>query len=305
MLSTLAARTTPKIRARIKRALIVCWVAAAALLLIGAFALALFGERVEAHLLNGDAWTQVAVAGMLSLMAAYVDASIGMGYGTTITPLLLLIGFSPKQIVPAVLIQQLVAGTVAAWSHHLVGNADLRPGRPAFRLALLLGLCGLLGGVGAAGVALHLADRTIELATAAIVISMGLLVAIRGRLKLRFSFWRAAGVGLVAAANKGLMGGGYGPLITAGQVATGLPAHEAVAVTCLAESLTCAGGLLTYALGGIGIYWPLVGSIAISGALAALPAAVTVRVFSPSKLSTAIAVGCLALGILTMLQVLV
>ena len=33
-----------------------------------------------------------------------VDSSLGMGYGTTVTPLLLAAGYSPLDIVPAVLI---------------------------------------------------------------------------------------------------------------------------------------------------------------------------------------------------------
>ena len=41
---------------------------------------------------------------LVALFCEYVDSSLGMGYGSTLTPLLLLAGFSPLQIVPCVLL---------------------------------------------------------------------------------------------------------------------------------------------------------------------------------------------------------
>lgn len=35
-----------------------------------------------------------------AFICEYVDSTLGMGYGTTLTPSLLLVGFSPMQIVP-------------------------------------------------------------------------------------------------------------------------------------------------------------------------------------------------------------
>jgi len=40
----------------------------------------------------------------------------------------------------------------------------------------------------------------------------------------------------------GLSGGGYGPLVTSGQVIFGVPAKSAVAITSLAEGITCLAG---------------------------------------------------------------
>jgi uncharacterized membrane protein YfcA len=41
---------------------------------------------------------------ILAFFLEVVDASIGMGYGTLLTPVLLMIGFDPLQVVPAVLV---------------------------------------------------------------------------------------------------------------------------------------------------------------------------------------------------------
>jgi len=41
-----------------------------------------------------------------AFICEYVDSTLGMGYGTTLTPVLLLVGFAPMQIVPAILLSE-------------------------------------------------------------------------------------------------------------------------------------------------------------------------------------------------------
>ncbi len=48
-----------------------------------------------------------------ALVCEYIDSALGMGYGTTLTPVLLLCGFDPLQIVPAVLLSEFSTGLVA------------------------------------------------------------------------------------------------------------------------------------------------------------------------------------------------
>jgi uncharacterized membrane protein YfcA len=67
-------------------------------------------------------------------------------------------------------------------------------------------------------------------------------------------------------------GGGYGPLVTAGQVVSRLPAKQAVAVTSVAESLTCLIGVLAYLALGRSIAWELALPLAL-GALLSVPMA--------------------------------
>jgi hypothetical protein len=57
----------------------------------------------------------------------YVDSTLGMGYGTTLTPVLLLVGFSPMQVVPAILLSELISGILAGIFHHFEGNVDFKP----------------------------------------------------------------------------------------------------------------------------------------------------------------------------------
>ena len=65
---------------------------------------------------------------VLAFFAEYIDSTLGMGYGTTLTPLLMLLfGFGPLQIVPAVLFSELVTGLLAGFTHHSMGNVELFP----------------------------------------------------------------------------------------------------------------------------------------------------------------------------------
>ena len=65
-------------------------------------------------------WSVVWVA----MAFEFMDATAGMGFGTAITPLLMLMGFDPKQIVPVVMIQQGVAGLVGTFLHAEYENVE-------------------------------------------------------------------------------------------------------------------------------------------------------------------------------------
>ena len=67
----------------------------------------------------------LAVVAVMSLFCGYVDASLGMGYGTTLTPILLIAGFAPLEVVPAVLLGQIAGGLVGGLAHHRMGNINL------------------------------------------------------------------------------------------------------------------------------------------------------------------------------------
>lgn len=57
----------------------------------------------------------------------YIDSTLGMGYGTTMTPILILLGFNPKDIVPAVLLSELITGLLGSFFHHREGNVNFKP----------------------------------------------------------------------------------------------------------------------------------------------------------------------------------
>ena len=127
------------------------------------------------------------------------------------------------------------------------------------------------------------------------------------RLKWKFSWWKISAIGLVAAFNKGLSGGGYGPLISSGQIIVERNPRQAVASTSLSEALVCVSSLIIYFTAGNIIlssgYWFLVLMI---GSLLSVPfAALTVKYLPIKKLQPAIGGITVLLGIFMLLNVFV
>ncbi|AHF05460.1 hypothetical protein MARPU_07355 [Marichromatium purpuratum 984] len=246
-------------------------------------------------------WISLGSAALLAVFAAallceYLDSSLGMGYGTTLTPLLLLAGFAPLQIVPAVLLSELLTGLAAGLLHHRDGNIDLRRDHQARRTFWLLATLSAVGAISAVLLAVRLSTQWFSVAIAVIVLGMGLVTLITARRRLRYRPAGILAIGSIAAFNKGLSGGGYGPLVTSGQVVSGVAPRQAVAITSMAEALTCLIGLIAYLLLGGGIDWSLALPLS-AGALLSVPlATVTVRRLPEALIRSAVGVLTLTLG---------
>jgi len=238
---------------------------------------------------------------ILAFVCEYVDSALGMGYGTTLTPLLLILGFQPLQIVPAILVSEFLTGMAAAVMHHELGNVNLRPRSHDFKVAAVLAACSIVGTVVAVVAAVNLPATIVKSYIGILVLSMGVFVlATLGR-TFRFTWPKLVGLGTVAAFNKGISGGGYGPLVTGGQIVAGVQAKAAVGITSLAESLTCLVGIIAYLLTSEqGIDWRIAGTMAL-GALLSVPlAGVTVKRLPDRAMRTAVGVAVILLGCWTL-----
>lgn len=237
---------------------------------------------------------------LAALACEYLDSSLGMGYGTSLTPLLLLAGFAPLQIVPAVLISELVSGLTAGVLHQHDGNVDFRNDARARRTVLLLGGLSASGAVCAVWVAVSVSGFWLGLGITGIILAMGVIILLTRHRRIAYRPGGIIAVGVVAAFNKGLSGGGYGPLVTSGQVLSGLPAKNAVAVTSVAESFTCLVGVLAYLAAGQQIAWELALPLALGALLSVPMATLTVRRAAEAGLRGAVGWITLLLGMLAL-----
>ena len=237
----------------------------------------------------------------LAFVCEFVDSSLGMGYGTALTPLLLLLGFEPLQVVPAVLASEFVSGITAGLFHHSVDNVDLRPSSSDGKVALLLSACGVFGTVVSVVLAVKLPGTVLKICIGIIVVAMGVYLLLGSRRQVRFSWKRIFALGMIASFNKGMSGGGYGPLVTGGQMLSGVKVKSAVGVTSFSEGVTCLVGVITYLLVKGNIDWTLVPWL-MSGAVLSVPfAAHTLKGLPEKKAQFAVATvvllfGCLTLG---------
>jgi len=256
-----------------------------------------------------------------SFLFEYMDATLGMGYGTTLTPVFLLMGFDPIEIVPAVLLSQLICGLLAGICHHCEGNVDFklkitedmqignvldplgyiesakRSLPRHLKVALLLAACGVFGTVAAVFIAVNIPRFWLKLYIGSLVLSIGFALLICFNKEFKFSWKRISILGLIASFNKGMSGGGYGPVITGGQLLSGLEGKNAVGITALAEGLTCVVGVLMYvALSRESVNWRIAPYI-IAGAVLSVPlSAKSVKIINTRILKLAIALLTISLG---------
>jgi uncharacterized membrane protein YfcA len=200
---------------------------------------------------------QILLLFLAAMGCEFIDSSLGMGYGTTLTPMLMLAGLGPGQVVPAVLLSECCTGIAAGLLHHRDGNVDFLRDRTArWTTVLLLGLT--VAGVWAAVfVAGKISKFWLSAFIAGLVLAVGVLILVTANRQLRLRRPHLLALGAVAAFNKGISGGGYGPLVTSGQVVCGLSAKQAVGITSLAEGLTCLVGVIAYLMSGHGLDWSL------------------------------------------------
>jgi len=241
---------------------------------------------------------------LLAFACEYVDSTLGMGYGTTLTPLLLLFGFGTKQIVPSVLLSEFVTGLVAGGLHHGFGNVRFERGSRALRVAMVLTACSIAGTLSAVYVAMSVPTWAVKAYIGVLVLVIGVYILLTLNKTFDFSWPKVVGLGILAAFNKGISGGGYGPLVCGGQVVSGVEEKSAIAITSLAEGLVCLVGVLMYLVSGNGgIDWGLAPSLVLGALLSTPLAALTVKRVPLRKMRGVIGVGVTVLGVYTLSRV--
>jgi len=262
--------------------------------------------------------TLFVVIAILALLCEYMDGSIGMGYGTTLTPLLLIIGLPPLDVVPAVLLGQLAGGLVAGFAHYRLGNISLDfrqdeklvkerlrglgylPKSLDAKVIFILAVCGIIGVLVGVFTAINIPGVILTSYIGAMVLGIGVMILVRRNRKGAFSWKGLVGVGLLSAFNKGVSGGGYGPLVTGGQIISGRETRSSVGSTTFAEALVCIVGFVGYVLVKGDIFWMLAAATSIGSIIAGPFAALTVKKVSSDKLRLVIALATIVLGVLTL-----
>lgn len=265
--------------------------------------LAIVGSFAAAAFLHGELDAR-AVTVLLGLCFAceLVDSGLGMGYGTILTPTLLLLGYEPAEIVPTVLFSELLSGFAASFFHHEIENVELGFRGRDLKPAALLASGGVLGVTAGVSLALVLPKAPLQMTIGCIVFLSGFFVVLLSRRAIEYRQWKMLGLSCVASFNKAISGGGYGPLVTSGQVLSGIKSKSAVGITSFAEAFTClaAGGLYLVKGGYIDltIFIPMA-----AGALLSVPFSVfAVKKANEDHLKIVIGLLTLAMGALTIFK---
>ncbi|MCB9059612.1 MAG: sulfite exporter TauE/SafE family protein [Calditrichae bacterium] len=264
----------------------------------------------------------------IAFIAEYVDSTLGMGYGTTLTPILLLMGFNPLQVVPAILLSELVTGLLAGFTHHSVGNVNFKPktmnikkiylaikklgisesfdrGVPQnLKVALLIGSTSIAGTVMAVLIAVNIPAFYLKLYIGILILAVGVVILLTLNKNFVFSWKKLTTLSMIASFNKGMSGGGYGPVITGGQLLAGVDGKNAIGITSLAEGLTCIVGVLAYLFTEASEDWVLAPYLVIGAVISVPVSALTVRRIQTKKLRGAIGVLTVILGLFALIKMI-
>ena len=266
--------------------------------------------------------TLFAVIAIIALICEYVDASLGMGYGTALSPILLIIGFLPLQVVPSVLLGQVVGGLAGGFFHHRLGNINLDfrrdeaikkrlrglgyvPRSLDSKIIFILAICGIVGALAAVFFALNIPTLALKTYIGIMVLGIGIVILIRRNRKSNLSWRSLIGIGLLSSFNKGVSGGGYGPLVTGGQIISGREVKSSIGSTTFAEGLVCIVAFVSYLVIKGDIYWKLAAATSIGSVIAAPFAAMTVKRIDSQRLKIVIGITTSLLGALTIAKVFI
>ncbi|WP_227380482.1 TSUP family transporter [Haladaptatus halobius] len=242
-----------------------------------------FGTTTETFLLP-----LIPAVVILALSFELMDSAAGMGFGTALAPLLFILGYSPLAVTPVLLISETITGFVSGAVHHELKNASFsfRPLNSETKTMLLLGSVGAVASIVSIVLtyfALSLPESYIETYVSLLVLAMGLIGLIRARIATTIEYKprRLVAFAALAGVNKGIGGGGYGPVVTLGQVLSGVYEKSATAIASLAESIVSLVGVITFfalSTQGVAVDLVLLPSIFTGGFLAAIGAPYLVRV---------------------------
>jgi uncharacterized membrane protein YfcA len=183
---------------------------------------------------------------ILAFASGIIDLSLGMGFGFTVTPLMLVLGFTPQEAVPAVLVSSFVGGVSSTIWNQKMHNVDFKIEGQAFKIAAFTAGLGVIGAIIGVYVSFNLPQRIVGLYIGTLVIASGALVIYSKNLISKFSWSRMVGISLIGSLNKGLTGSGFGPVITTGAMLSGINEKESVSIQALAESAVSLVGFLMY-----------------------------------------------------------
>ncbi len=168
-----------------------------------------------------------------------IDSGLGMGYGTILTPSLIMLGYQPEDIVPTILFSELLSGFSASFFHNEIKNVELGYRGKDLVSAGILVVGSLVGVTAGVFLAINIPKEVLKVAIGCVILTSGLFVILMSGRVIKYKKWKMAVLSSIASFNKAVSGGGYGPLVTSGQILSGVQSKAAVGITSFAEGFTC------------------------------------------------------------------
>jgi len=238
-----------------------------------------------------------------AFLTAMIDIVFGMGFGLTLTPILLLLGFPPHEIVPALLFSSLMGNVFSSIFNHRFKNVDFSLCSKHFNMSMVIGILGIAGSFIGASISIGISNFYLSLYIGLLIVALGLFLLLNKKMKSSFSWIKLVFLSLFGSFNKGISGSGFGPIVTTGMIMMGVNEKAAVSIQTFSELFVSISGFLTFVLAGSQISWNLVLPLSVGVIISTPLAAFVVHKFESTTLRNAIAMVTVVLGLLTLLSV--
>lgn len=221
---------------------------------------------------------------LLAFFMESIDNGLGGGFGTILSPLLVILGFDGKVVVPAILVSESISGLWGGFWHWRFKNVNWK--------VVSMTLCGSLVAMGLATyiMAEVLSPSLLKYVISVFAVIMGIFVIVRSYLMKKLEhmqehhhpLWFSI-MGFLIGYQKGTSGGNYGPFSVTGYMVLGLSAATAIGTTTVAEGIACTLGVFMYSR-MTGIVFSIAAALAI-GSFIADPISAWVNNHLKNKLS--------------------
>ncbi len=201
---------------------------------------------------------------IIGFAAQLIDGSMGMGYKTSTTTLLLSAGVPP-------LLASSSVHTAGVFTSAASGYAHWRIGTPDRSLILRLAVPGIVGGI-AGAVLLNLTPvAVIKPLVALYLMVMGLCIVLKSlkRLKDRRQQVDTRGLGMFGGFFDAVGGGGWGPIVTSTLVVNGHDPRSTISAVNIAEFFVTAAQAATFVAVLAAMDWAVIVGLIIGGVIAA------------------------------------
>lgn len=206
---------------------------------------------IKNNLVGTDNWFFIWWVILICAFFEFLDSSAGMGYGTALSPLMMSFGFDPEQVVPLIMITEMLTGFTAGMIHGEMENVEWKwwPMNETTKMVAAVAITGMLAStisITAVYKILMVHKFWVKLYVAMLLIMMGFCSLYTAKTWTKYRPNLMWGFAFLGGFNKGVGGGGYGPVITVGGVIAGVPVKSMVAITSYAEAFTSLAAVITW-----------------------------------------------------------
>ncbi|MGV9173443.1 MAG: TSUP family transporter [Promethearchaeia archaeon] len=242
---------------------------------------------------------------IVSFVASFIDSTYKMGYGI-LMPIFLIIGYGIEQIIPMLLLVQLLSGFSKILYQQIYAGREYKSADDvSMRLTSWYLISGIIGVIAGITFFLLLSAVVLIIYIAFMLMVVGVISMIN--LRIRFSKERLAIVSAIGSFNQTIAGVGYGPLMSYKEFLHRGESKKIKIITTFSESMISGlGFLLYYAFFGSIIFADLqfIITVLVAGIMATPIGSLIMEHIDPKKGKKFVALSYISLGAILLILLL-